>query len=204
MATNILRFPMVRGCFKAAWRTLKKFILGICDLDHLFLPYIHVHQYPLPSILYRTAGHINYIKGLCSSHPWRCNQDVSTSFNSISWNKDFVLPSLLTQTFGARSDIYKLPWLFPDFAKFRDPFKNSMTFPWLLIRLKFPRLFPWPWTPWQRTSFLLVPVQTLRKLFDFYWTEEGFWPNFVDFKHNYIQEFYRSYSFFLSANVPEQ
>ena len=40
--------------------------------------------------------------------------------------------------------------------------------------------------------------QTLRKLFGFYQTEEGFWPDFADIKHDYTQEFYRSYSFFIS------
>ena len=38
-------------------------------------------------------------------------------------------------------------------------------------------------------------VQTQRKLFSFYRIEEGFQP---DFKHEYTQEFYLSYSFFIS------
>ena len=38
-----------------------------------------------------------------------------------------------------------------------------------------------------------VVHQTLRKLWSFYQTEEGYWP---DFKHDNTQEFYRSYSVF--------
>ena len=103
----------------------KSWSLGICDLDHLN---IDVHQYPLPSILSRTTGHINYSKWLCSSHNCRSNQDVSTSFNSISGSMDFILPSLSTQIFKAHSDISKFPdfsLTFYEFAKFPDPF------PWL-------------------------------------------------------------------------
>ena len=104
-----------QGVLKVAWRTLKKLIFVICDLDNRLFRYIDVHQYPLPNILNRTAGQIDYSKWVCSSHHWRSNQDVSTSFNSISWNMDLILPSLSIQTFRARSDIYKVPWLFPDF-----------------------------------------------------------------------------------------
>ena len=60
IATIIFRVPMVRGSFKTAWTTLKKLILGMCDLDHFLLPYIDVHQYPLHRILSRTAGQMNY------------------------------------------------------------------------------------------------------------------------------------------------
>ena len=38
--------------------------------------------------------------------------------------------------------------------------------------------------------------QTPRKLWSFHRTEGGFWPDFVDFKHDYAHEFYRSYSVF--------
>ena len=37
-----------------------------------------------------------------------------------------------------------------------------------------------------------LPVQTPRKLLDFYPTEDRFWPDFADIKHGYTQEFYRS------------
>ena len=40
--------------------------------------------------------------------------------------------------------------------------------------------------------------QTLRKLLGFQRTEDRFWPDFADIKHDYIQEFYRSYSSFIS------
>ena len=42
--------------------------------------------------------------------------------------------------------------------------------------------------------------QTMRKLSGYYRTKEGFRPDFADFKHDYTQEFYWSYSF-LSADV---
>ena len=41
-------------------------------------------------------------------------------------------------------------------------------------------------------------LQTPRKLFGFYRTEDKFWPDFADIKHDYTQEFYRSYSSFIS------
>ena len=47
------------------------------------------------------------------------------------------------------------------------------------------------WTCWINAGILQTPW----KLFDSYRTEEGVWP---DFKHDYIQEFYESYSFFIS------
>ena len=36
--------------------------------------------------------------------------------------------------------------------------------------------------------------QTRQKILSFYRTEEGFWPDFADIKHDYAQEFYQSYS----------
>ena len=45
-------------------------------------------------------------------------------------------------------------------------------------------------------SQLHLTEQTPRKLWSFHWTEGGVWPDFVDFKHDYTQEFYRSYSVF--------
>ena len=41
-------------------------------------------------------------------------------------------------------------------------------------------------------------VQTPWKLLGFHWTKDRFWPDFTDIKHDYIQEFYRSYSSFIS------
>ena len=41
-------------------------------------------------------------------------------------------------------------------------------------------------------------TQTPRKLLGFYRTEDRFWPDFADIKHDYTQEFYRSYSSFIS------
>ena len=35
------------------------------------------------------------------------------------------------------------------------------------------------------------------KTFGFYWTKEGIWPNCTDFIHDYTQEFYQSYSFYI-------
>ena len=43
---------------------------------------------------------------------------------------------------------------------------------------------------------VLAVLQTPRKLRSFHRTEGGVWPDFVDFKHDYTQEFYRSYSVF--------
>ena len=40
--------------------------------------------------------------------------------------------------------------------------------------------------------------QTPWKLSGFYQTEDGFWPDFVDLKYDYTQEFYKSYSFYIS------
>ena len=40
--------------------------------------------------------------------------------------------------------------------------------------------------------------QTPQKLLGFYRTEEEFWPDFTDIKHDYTQEFNWSYSFFIS------
>ena len=45
---------------------------------------------------------------------------------------------------------------------------------------------------------MLFHQQTPQKLLGFYWTEEGFWPDFADIKHDYTQEFYLSYSSFIS------
>ena len=45
---------------------------------------------------------------------------------------------------------------------------------------------------------IMSQFQTPRQLWDFYWTKEGFWPDFADFKHDYTQELYRLYSFFIS------
>ena len=39
-----------------------------------------------------------------------------------------------------------------------------------------------------------VSISRHWKLFGFYRTAEGFWPDFADFTHDYTQEFYRSYS----------
>ena len=36
------------------------------------------------------------------------------------------------------------------------------------------------------------------KLLGFHWTEDRLWPDFADIKHDYTQEFYRSYSYFIS------
>ena len=41
-------------------------------------------------------------------------------------------------------------------------------------------------------------MQTPRKLLGFHWTEDRFWPDFADIKHDYTQEFYRSYTSFIS------
>ena len=41
-------------------------------------------------------------------------------------------------------------------------------------------------------------MQTLQQLLGFYQTEDTFWPDFADIKHNYTEEFYRSYSPFIS------
>ena len=41
-------------------------------------------------------------------------------------------------------------------------------------------------------------VQTPRKLLGFYRTEDRFWPDFANIKHDYTPEFYRSYSSFIS------
>ena len=46
--------------------------------------------------------------------------------------------------------------------------------------------------------FIIRHLQTPQKLLVFYRTEEGLWPDFVDFKHDYTQEFCRSYSIFIS------
>ena len=43
----------------------------------------------------------------------------------------------------------------------------------------------------------VVCKQTPGKLLGFYWTEDRFWPDFANIKH-YTQEFYRSYSSFIS------
>ena len=40
--------------------------------------------------------------------------------------------------------------------------------------------------------------QTQRKLLGFHQTEDRFGPDFADIKHDYTQEFYRSYSSFIS------
>ena len=40
--------------------------------------------------------------------------------------------------------------------------------------------------------------QTPRKLLSFYRTEDRFWPDFANIKHDYTEEFYRSYSSFIS------
>ena len=40
--------------------------------------------------------------------------------------------------------------------------------------------------------------QTTRKLLGFYRTNDRFWPDFANIKHDYTQEFYRSYSSFIS------
>ena len=50
--------------------------------------------------------------------------------------------------------------------------------------------------PWKSNE------QTLRKLWSFYQTEEGFWPDFADFAHDNTQEFYRPYSVF-TGKCPE-
>ena len=55
-------------------------------------------------------------------------------------------------------------------------------------------LIPWEGSAWN----IIWLCQTPQKLLGFYRTEEGFWPDFTDFKHDYTQEFYRSYSFFIS------
>ena len=44
----------------------------------------------------------------------------------------------------------------------------------------------------------IMGIQTPQKLLAFYRTEEGFWSDFADFKHDYTQEFYQSCSFFIS------
>ena len=49
-------------------------------------------------------------------------------------------------------------------------------------------------------KFLDLHQQTPQTILGFYQTKEGFQPDFADFKHDYTQEFYQSYSF-LSANV---
>ena len=41
-------------------------------------------------------------------------------------------------------------------------------------------------------------VQTPRNLLGFHRTEDRFWPDFADIKHDYTQQFYRSYSSFIS------
>ena len=43
-----------------------------------------------------------------------------------------------------------------------------------------------------------VHLQTLQKLLGFHQTEDRFWPDFADIKHDYTQECYRSYSSFIS------
>ena len=48
----------------------------------------------------------------------------------------------------------------------------------------------------QNRSTLFSVIQTPRKLWSFHRTEGEFWPDFVDFIHDYTQEFYRSYSVF--------
>ena len=40
------------------------------------------------------------------------------------------------------------------------------------------------------------------KTLGFYWTEDRFWPDFDDIKHDYTQEFYRSYSSFINVRGP--
>ena len=40
--------------------------------------------------------------------------------------------------------------------------------------------------------------QTPQKLWGFHQTQDRFWPYFTDIKHDYTQEFYRSYSSFIS------
>ena len=63
-------------------------------------------------------------------------------------------------TFWARSDINKFPdytpWLWCEFEKFPDPFQISLTFPRLLIRMEFPWLFSWLWTPCVDTADLVL------------------------------------------------
>ena len=45
---------------------------------------------------------------------------------------------------------------------------------------------------------LALTLQTPRKVLAFYRTEDGFWPDFADIKHDYTQEFYWSYSSFIT------
>ena len=47
-------------------------------------------------------------------------------------------------------------------------------------------------------TFLSTSPQTPPRLLGFYRTKGGFWPDFADIKHDYTQEFYRSYSSFIS------
>ena len=47
-------------------------------------------------------------------------------------------------------------------------------------------------------SAIFKHVQTPRKLLGFHQTENRFGPDLADIKHDYTQEFYQSYSFFIS------
>ena len=49
-----------------------------------------------------------------------------------------------------------------------------------------------------RLSDVGIYKQTPRKLLGFYRTKDRFWPDFANIKHDYTQEFYRSYSSFIS------
>ena len=62
------------------------------------------------------------------------------------------------------------------------------------------------WCLWSRSVYWSILYSTShkhahktpRKLLHFYRTEEGFWPDFADIKHDYTQELYRYYSSFIS------
>ena len=62
-----------------------------------------------------------------------------------------------------------------------------------------PAILMWQFLP--GANQLSQWIQTLRTLLCFYWTEEGFWPDFADIKHDYTQEFYRSCPSFISQSL---
>ena len=141
---------------------IEKIPLGICDWDHTLLPYIviDVHQYPLPSILSRSAEHINYCKWLCSSDHRRSNQRYDSIMNNKDKIKMYQPPS--SRYPETWISFYTAFWLkrsalavtymfikFPDFpltfhelVKIPAPCQNTLTFRWLLISLEFSWLFP--------------------------------------------------------------
>ena len=72
---------------------------------------------------------------------------------------------------------------------------------WYLIRVV-GRMTSSEWfSIWETSSNIIYfndVRQTRQKLLGFYRTEKEFWPDFAHLKHDYTQEFYRSYSSFIS------